>query len=446
MVAKLFMLGMCVFLNQVEYNKYADVLMLKHDFNKSDWWGVDRFNFVFAWDGLYFLNAIRKGYMHVKNYAFYPGMPLLLTFLDSAASKLIPFYARLREDPSSLLLLGYVGCLLNFALHFASNVLLFKLARLRGLTMQASRRIGYLFALMGTGFYHTVFYSESLYFFVVLYGLYRLELLYARHVSLSQLPLQPFLLLTLLLSLSGFLRSVGLLNGAFLGYPLLLEFVKYLRLREFKQCVNILFRMAMVIAMFIIPTVKLFIETRSKFCTDGGNPEYLLPDFCLSKYGFFYDFIQKKFWSVEFLSEWKNGQCWLYLVVLNTYPVVYFAFKRFFRENRLKDLLTLNIPLYLQSDTLNEPRIRQLPDFVILLITLRTYYFYANQNSVERLLTSNYFYFFLMNSFQEERNKKSHTGLASWVLNWVLKTLLFGNCLVRIFLTPYFFVTRLYPI
>src|SRR3990167_856213 len=114
------------------------------------------------WDGLYFLHATLVDYTNLKQLAFYPGLPTLISTTNKLLS-VIPVIGQIWENIPASLSIIFTGFVINFILHLANNWLLYKWLRLRGHSQQNAYYAALTFGLGGNTLYHLALYSETLY-------------------------------------------------------------------------------------------------------------------------------------------------------------------------------------------------------------------------------------------------------------------------------------------
>lgn len=381
-----------------------------------DHWLCDRLRYIFQWDGWYFFHIIFHGHTNMQVHAFYPGFPYLISFLVKVMRLFSghPWVETLALKQTEIFQVMFTGTALNFVLYMANQYLIFKLALMRGYSLQSAKRIGIFFALAGPAFYHVVFYSESLYLFVALSSQFLIQKwIHTPKVTFSEVSLAKFLFMTALLAYSGFVRSIGLLNFAYIGYPLLIEFFVCFRNPKSLQTkgsiwvrkIKIVFRVLIALALFLAPTTFIVVRNRYQFC-HKVDPKYPIPPFCHKTMGFFYSYIQEKFWNVYFLGSFLHSNFSSLVQILPALPTVAFFFLKFFRENKLKNLSTLNWQLSIDRSAIFDMNIRKFSEFAINLICCRVFYFYGHWNSVERFWVANYYFGFMLEDFQTWINLK----------------------------------------
>ena len=453
LAVKLFFFAYCVVFHMPFHDAHNEGYNFEGRYNPKGIGWASRLSFLLNWDGLYFFNAAQTGYTNLKQYAFYPGFPYVLKRFYGFLFKLLPFTDKLVDTiGGEAIALMVVGLLLNLSLHILNNWLLFRLSRLRGCSLREAKLIGLVFAISGTSLYHVTLYSESLYLTLTLVPLYLIEKMYQEKWTMTTVPWSQFVVFSSVLACSGFVRSVGILSYAYLGYPLLIELISLAKRTpaEAPQKSKMIFvcvvRAVVSLVLFIFPTIWLFLRSREQFCNDrlAVDPDFVKPGFCQSNLGFFYGYIQEKYWNVRFMGQLRDGNVAVYLLSLNFLPILAHFFRGFFQRSELRDLLTLNFRLAASGVPLTDRRIRDFPEFCILIITCRMFYFYANQNSIERFWAAYYFSYFMIKDFHLACSAKKAEN--SGLLDRVFKHLVPANLFVRLLITPLLFVTNVHPV
>nr|CAH8850077.1 unnamed protein product [Trichobilharzia regenti] len=154
------------------------------------------------WDSVYFTFIAENGYVYEQSLAFFPGFPMLIGLFGRIVTQVC---LRSISLLSSILICGF---LLNFTLCVAATVFLYRL----GVLVLGSSKISFLASILfccnpAVVFFSSL-YSESLFFFLTILGLYLLAI----HRTLCS---------SLLIAFSVACRSNGLLNIGYLGYFLL---------------------------------------------------------------------------------------------------------------------------------------------------------------------------------------------------------------------------------
>lgn len=445
LATKIFLLSVCYLFNSPVYDKNADQILFDFKYNKAGYPWLTNFSFLLNWDGWYFYNTTTENYSNLQQSAFYPGFPSFVHLLDKIL-QILPglssFLSKNDLDNAHLMLIGF---LLNFTLHLASTILIMLFGKSRGLSHNYILRIGYLFALNPTALFHVTYYSESLHIFITLVSLISIQHnLLIKRSSLSCMSWSSFLVLSLFFASSGIVRSLGLLNYAYIGYPLLVELFKVWQSKQgifSRNSILICLKIVIAAIFFILPTAFLFIYNRKLYCSQPSfDNQFEIPDFCQSSFGFFYGYIQEKYWNVKFLGQLREGNYLVYVLSINSIIIIGHYLLTTIRTWGIFNICTMMyIPLTSPSSI---PEIKnaekeensvkasartlmEFPDLVITCIVSRTFYFYAHQNSIERFV--NVMPSYLLAAAQ-------HPLISTLNIAW------------RLLVTPLLFVTNIHPI
>lgn len=457
LLTKLFFVGIGFVLFQPYFNHNKSSELFDSELNHENNPLLRQLSFFVEWDAVHFYKVYKLGYTSISHFAFYPGFPYLLRFFDWLMAAAV--FPKLALEGLGLWKASFVisGVCMNFALHLTNNYLLYRLALLKKYSKEQAQFAALIFGIGGTTLFHVVLYSESLYLFVCLASLCVIEQMYLKKVSFSSLPLAQFVLLIGFFGSAGWVRSLGLLNGAYVGYPLLLELFMAFRSRHhISRIAGITARGLLTIIFFAGPTATINFYNRQLFCYDrpiGTKGEnYIQPPYCSSPTGMYYSYIQERYWGVRFLDWVKNPtHADTLVLVVNSMIITGYWFWQQCREVSLKSFMTLHIMEYLTHKDLNNKRLRLLPDLLIMLITSRMYYCYANLGSVERFWTVYPFWYCINIEFQtwaNNRVKSAARGDSSLQAKWFtfMKWLILGNALIRYVPTLVFYACRIIPI
>jgi phosphatidylinositol glycan class V len=449
--------GVGILLFQPYFNGNKSPELFDSELNQEKNPLVRHLSFFIEWDAVHFYKVYKLGYTSISHFAFYPGLPYLLRFFDWVMdATILPklFLETLGLWKVSFLL---TGVCMNFTLHMVNNYLLYRLALLKRYSKEQAQFAALIFGIGGTTLFHVVLYSESLYLFVCLTSFCVIEQMYLKKVSFGSMPLLQFVLLIVFFGSAGWVRSLGLVNGAYVGYPLLLELFIALRSKQNRtKVIGIISRGLMTIICFAGPTVAFNYYNRQLFCYDRPPSSlaasYTQPPYCKSPVGMFYGYIQERYWGVRFLDWVKNPtHADTLVLVINSLIIAGFWIWNHLKQSNWKALLTLHIGEYLSHKDLNNKNIRLLPDLIIMLITCRIYYCYANLGSVERFWTVYPFWFMINIEFQAWANSKvKSTSVedkslrAMWF--FLMKWLTLANIVIRYVPTLVFYACRIIPI
>ena len=453
-IVKAFLVMVGMILYDPYFNPTKSTLMFTHmvGYDHSD---IRRyFAFFLEWDGIHFFRSYKFGYTTLTNFVFYPMLPAIMHFFDWVLSalylpRLLLEYLNLWKVSGILTVL-----IMNVALHLVNTFLIYRFARLKKYNKDQSKFVAVIFSVIGTGLYHVVLYSESLYLFITLSSLCVIEHMFNNKITMHDIPFSSFLVLCVFFGSSGWVRSLGLMNGIYIGYPLFLHFV-YLLYHK-KNLASVCGRIMIVIFLFVYPTFLVNLYSRWMFCSkrpeiniDGMR--YLHPEFCNSLTAWSYSYIQKRNWNVEYFMWMKRDESTGYLLVVSFLMCV-FWFVRFFKNNRLVDLGTLNIKLYLEHKDYTYGQIRHFPDLVLMVILCRMFYIYANAESVERFWTVSPPFLITILEYQMCTNKlyrsyceKKERNIILQCLYNAMRCLTVGNIIFKHLITVPFYSMRVRP-
>ena len=401
------------------------------------------------WDGAYFLHAMLHDYPNLKTFAFYPGFPAVVSTIVKGIFQIPIFGAFLTEIPLSMVMMT-TGITVNLLCHLANSWLLYQWLRMRWFSQSQARMGSLLFGLGGNAIFHVALYSESTYMFATLLPLY---ILAKAGNNPSSMSLLKFTLFTFAFGMSGFFRSVGLMNGAYVGYPLLLEFI-YLMFKEknIRKAASVFLRILIVIVAFLTPAVFLHFKTRRLFChaATPEDPYYTAPGFCDNPTGYFYSYIQDNYWNVRLFDYIKNPyhmDVWVFAFVSFTILTIWLV--KAYTVTGLRSLASLHIPEYLSNRNLQSARILELPEIVAFTIQYCGYYAYAHLGSVDRFWCATPAYFIFNIVAQQtlvriSNHRDKDTAPALW--RRPFKYIIPFNLVVRQVLVPVFFALRVIPI
>lgn len=401
------------------------------------------------WDGLYFLQATLVGYTNLKQFAFFPGFPTLMRFLLGCVHAVPGASLVLKGIPIAVVAV-FTGFCVNLVLHLANNWLLYQWLRRKGCSQHQAEFAILTFGLGGNTLYHVAYYSESLYMFITLLSLY---LITKVGKNPADLPLSQFIFLVVLFSCSGFVRYIGVTNGAYLGYPLLLEFI-YCLVKEHNRhkALQIFKRIVIVVLCFFTPIIFLFIKSRMYFChgPTEDDPDYKAPGFCGSAIGFYYSSIQEAYWGLKPFYYLRNPYDLLgWSSALVTFMVSTIWLYKAHRNAGTEGFLKLHIPEFLTNHNLQSPRIVEMPDLVIFSLQYVSYYAYAHLGSVERFWSATPSYYLFLASVQQLlvrlSQRKSGEPEPEYYMK-ILKYVVPASLTIRQFLVPVWHSLRIYPI
>ena len=258
-----------------------------------------------------------------------------------------------------------------------------------------------LFSMNPLGFYHSIFYSESLFLFIYLACLLHLyERQIIKNEKISEMSFFRFLGLSIIFSTAGFVRSIGFMNAAHICYPLLLEIFEVwvqpqtLLLKKISKTLKCLVRILTASLLFLAPFVIIQYSVYSNYCKGYQNP----PSFCSNRVPDFYSFVQLHYWKVEYFSFIKQGHYEEILFIYFSFIIWLVSLLKFVNENsNLISIPLANVPYFLKNGcNFAGPQIINFPSFVIVLILGCFSFGKANLCSVDRFLSAIPFYYIML--------------------------------------------------
>jgi hypothetical protein len=148
--------------------------------------------------------------------------------------------------------------------------------------VQFCRFTASLFATCSFGFYHVVFYSESLFLFIYSVGIAILfEHTLVQKKSIIDMPIKKLTALSIFLASNGFVRSTGFFAAAHICYPLLADILrsftsKHKLLPKERQFTNwkvikSLLAIAVISALFLFPFGWIIKKNHSEYCSGSSS-------------------------------------------------------------------------------------------------------------------------------------------------------------------------------
>jgi len=274
-------------------------------------------------------------------------------------------------------------------------------------TKKTQKMVASLYILGPSIFYHSIFYTESLYTFITIIGLMAIyKKILIEKMKISKIPLKNLLGICLLFSSAGFVRSVGFFNAAYICYPLLLEIADELSQKKWKKINSKILKIFFVSIIFLLPNLIIQFISFSNYCKGIFSEKKFQPNFCEEKFPNYYSYIQKEYWNVFFLSWFKRGFYEDIWVVYFSFPIWCTFLYQFIKNNDdFFGIAFANIPKFLRQNFdkkfdgrfFGENRlIFHFPDFVILAIFGFFSFFFANVCSIDRFLSTIPYYYILL--------------------------------------------------
>lgn len=261
-----------------------------------------------------------------------------------------------------------------------------------------ARITGIIFAVGPSGFYHVIFYTESMYLFIYLSCLlYTYDTILGQKRKIGDLGFVRLTTLGLVFASAGFIRSVGFLSAAHICYPLLLELVEEIARKKILASLVKILKILYLSLMFLAPFFIIQVYVYNTYCHRGLKHA----SFCDDKIPNYYGYIQKEYWKVEPFSFIKQGSYGEAVFIILSFPVwltfiLKFTLKDF---KRVANIATGFIPRFLMTRNHFEKIFAIFPNYVILLILGLFSFVSANLCSVDRFMSAIPYYYIILSDF-----------------------------------------------
>ena len=263
------------------------------------------------------------------------------------------------------------------------------------------------FAITPSLLYHINFYSETQFFFMTNVSLH--GLLYILETQKNSLQIFFIIVLGVLSSPIVYVRSLGVLQSGFQCYPLLL--ILQTSLKKFKTVLLSFFGILTIAFFMLQPILHITFYTADIYCKGFVGKENL-PEFCLKNPPFFYGYIQKEYWNVQFLNWVKdlNQAPQLICIILSFTALIYWNL-RYIQKFGLRNIFQLHVEDYAKGKvSLMSQQVVLMPYFCLNCFLLLISFFYTNLVSVQRFMSVNpVFYFALADWFSFQQDKVDST-------------------------------------
>lgn len=268
------------------------------------------------------------------------------------------------------------------------------------------------FAIGPSTFYHSIFYTESLFLFIYLSSLLLiLDMIMIEKKKIGELSWKRLIFISLYFSTAGFIRSVGFLNAAHLCYPILLEIIFHVKEKHsFTLIASKFFKILLLSIIFLAPFSLIQYNVYNQHCR---TPTTNIPSFCNSTLPNSYSYIQKEYWNVEPFSFIKNNKIEELIFVKLSFPVwVAFVINYLGMDfYKILNIFTGFIPEYLKRGDYLNVEFFIYPNSVILLILGIFSFSSANLCSVDRFMSAVPFYYIIFTDFYFRISKTKYLRL-----------------------------------
>lgn len=312
------------------------------------------------------------------------------------------------------------------------------------------KKFGLILAIGPGCFYRTVFYSESLFFFLttLLFYIILSEKQNKKSFLTGIKPLKLFCVLVIG-AYAGLVRSIGFMYCAVFCYPLLLESIKFLKKFETKLALKSFFLIILSSIVFLLPMVGYSYKQYKTYCKEEQwDNSTVRPTFCYSFIPSFYKYIQIAYWDVYFLSFIKKKEYPLILTAILVIISAIMLIMVYFRENKnIFGWISGNLLIVWKNpeESIWQKKFVYYPHFVIFGLLYFSSLLITNLNSAERFYAAQPFFYILLVEFQLEL-EKINLGRRFWILEILLKDSLLLYLLIKNNLALLLFVTTKYPI
>ncbi|CAN6696748.1 unnamed protein product [Malus baccata var. baccata] len=241
-----------------------------------------------VWDSVYFVRIAECGYEYEQTYAFFPLLPLCMSFLSrTVLAPLVPVIGQ----RAVLGLSGYV--INNIGFVFAA-VYLYRLSVVILKDQEAAVRASILFCFNPASIFYSSIYSETMFALFSVGGLY--HLISGKHV-----------IAVLWFALSGFSRSNGVLNAGYFCFQTMHQAYDavFLRKRPFLALQAVVGGALRCICIFV-PFIAFQAYGYNNLCL-GHLPSDMRP-WCNARVPLLYNYIQSHYWGVGFLRYFQVKQ------------------------------------------------------------------------------------------------------------------------------------------
>ncbi|KAM1307391.1 uncharacterized protein LOC126593182 isoform X1 [Malus sylvestris] len=241
-----------------------------------------------VWDGVYYVRIAECGYEYEQTYAFFPLLPLCMSFLSrTVLAPLVPVIGQRA-------VLGLSGYVINNIGFVFGAVYLYRLSVVILKDQEAAVRASLLFCFNPASIFYSSIYSETLFALFSVGGLYHL-------ISGKDV------IAVLWFALSGFSRSNGVLNAGYFCFQTMHQAYDavFLRKRPFLALQAVVGGALRCICIFV-PFIAFQAYGYNNLCL-GHLPSDMRP-WCNARVPLLYNYIQSHYWGVGFLRYFQVKQ------------------------------------------------------------------------------------------------------------------------------------------
>ncbi|OQR99976.1 GPI mannosyltransferase, partial [Thraustotheca clavata] len=286
-----------------------------------------------SWDGVYYVDMAKNGYVYENTHAFFPLFSLLARYLGSVLGVFL-------EETTAIIVAGWIISNVCFVLAARYLYLLGKIL-LQNDTLAG--RSAVFFCFCPSGIFMSSCYSESLMCFLSFGGMYYLELYRTQKISTSRT--WHLILSSIFFGLASATRSNGLLLSLYIAYYRLVEspspiksFMKFLSYWTFTALLGLVATGLQVLYFaygiaaycpsflpYTSPIMSLFGIT-SHIQTDRPWCEKVIPNISAM-----YMFIQKEYWGVGAFAYYQLKQIPNFVLAMPMLTLAAYSLQVYFR-------------------------------------------------------------------------------------------------------------------
>ncbi|KAF7827567.1 GPI mannosyltransferase 2 isoform X1 [Senna tora] len=241
-----------------------------------------------VWDSVYFVRIAQCGYEYEQSYAFLPLLPICISFLSrSVFGPLVPVIGERA-------VLGVSGYLINNVAFVFSALYFYRLSITILKDSEAALLSSILFCFNPASIFYSSIYTESLYSFLSIGGVYHLI---SGGNSLA----------VLYLALSGCARSNGVVNAGYFCFQTMHRaYDAMFQKRKISLAFLVVFAGALHCACIFAPFIAFQAYGYQNICVGRSHDE--LRPWCKARVPLLYNYIQSHYWGVGFLRYFQLKQ------------------------------------------------------------------------------------------------------------------------------------------
>ncbi|KAJ3302621.1 hypothetical protein HDV03_004806 [Kappamyces sp. JEL0829] len=251
----------------------------------SAWWRP-----LIRWDAVYFLDIAENGYKYEQQFAFFPGLPLLMRLLAALLDPLSYLSTR-----TSIVLAGILISNLCFV---AAALALYRLGLALDFRPKTALAAAILFCISPASIFMSTLYTESLFAFLTLQGM-RLYVEGRKSMACA------------LWACSSLVRSNGTMYAGFFVWDIV-DGVRRKRLGGQTLLAGLARAVVVVLPMGVFQWVGYW-----TFCRDQATAR----PWCLSLVPSIYAFVQQEYWNNGLLAYWTVANIPNFLLALPVYAM-----------------------------------------------------------------------------------------------------------------------------